>query len=155
VSSRAPAQARLHRHWRKVCLPHLSASHHAPEGSHAAMTDSTATKAASNGDTTTEKHQPAQREHGMNRLREQECYQLTSLISDGLDEAEHLIRKVHNKAYNRVLDYDGSKGTQSLDRQEALKILDEAYQCASLALTYICNIRQDMREDLYESEPPF
>ncbi|MGZ6770546.1 MAG: hypothetical protein ACXVGK_10115, partial [Mycobacteriaceae bacterium] len=33
------------------------------------MTSSTTAKAASNGDTTTQKHVPAQREHGINRLR--------------------------------------------------------------------------------------
>jgi hypothetical protein len=118
------------------------------------MTDSTATKTASSGDTT-EKHQPAQREHGMSRLREQECYQLTCLIGNGLDEAAHLTRKVYSKAFNRTLDHDGSKGTKPLDRQEALDVLDEAHQCASLALNYICQARQNLREDLYESEAPF
>ena len=44
------------------------------------MTDSTATKAATNGGDTTEEHPPAQREHGIKRLREQECHQLTGLI---------------------------------------------------------------------------
>ncbi len=73
----------------------------------------------------------------MNRLREDECYHITSLITDCLSEAEHLVRKVHSKIQGRVLDYDGSKGTQPLDRDEARKILDEAYDCASLALTYI------------------
>ena len=61
------------------------------------MTNSTtATKAASNGDTT-EQAPARQREHGMNRLREDECYHLTGLITDCLDEAEHLVRKVHRK----------------------------------------------------------
>ena len=75
------------------------------------MTDSTATKVASNGDTT-EKHQPAQREHGMNRLREDECYHITSLIGDCLSEAEHLVRKVHGKVQGRFLDHDGSAMTR-------------------------------------------
>jgi hypothetical protein len=152
VSSRAPAQARLHRHWRKVCLPHLSASHHAPEGSHAAMTESSTTvKAASNGDATTEPA-PIKREHGISRVREEECYHLTSLIRDCLDEAEHLIRKAHNKAYNRILDHDGSKGTRPLDHVELLSIFDEAFECASLALTYIFSVSSHMRDD---TQPPF
>ena len=114
------------------------------------MTSSTTTKAASTNGGSTVKPAPAQREHGISRLREQECYDLTNLIQNCLDEAEHLVRKVHNKAYNRVLDYDGSKGTQPLDRAEARKILDEAYECASLALTYIYNVSTHLDE-----EPPF
>ena len=111
------------------------------------MTDSTATKTASNGGKTADKRVPAQRVHGIDRLREQECYQLSSLIQDCLNEADHLIRKVNNKAYNRVLDYDGSKGTAPLDRAEARGILDEAYECASLALTYIYDASTHLRDD--------
>ena len=115
------------------------------------MTSSTTTdKAASTNGGATAKAVPAQREHGISRLREQECYHLTSLIQSCLDEAEHLVRKVHNKAYNRVLDHDGANGTQPLDRAEAKQILDEAYECASLALTYIYNVSTHLDE-----EPPF
>jgi len=118
------------------------------------MTDSTATKAASNGGDTTDTHPPAQREHGIIRLREQECYQLTGLIGDCLSEAEHLIRKVHNKSFNRVLDHDGSKGTRPLDRDEARKILEEAYTCASLALSYIFNASTHLRDASDDEMPP-
>ena len=117
------------------------------------MTSSTTTKAASTNGGTTAKAVPAQREHGISRLREQECYDLTNLIQNCLDEAEHLVRKVHNKAYNRVLDYDGTKGTQPLDRAEAKQILDEAYECASLALSYIYNVSTHLTE--VPDEPPF
>ena len=103
------------RRWRTACLPHMSASHHARKGSQAAMTSSTTTKAASNGDAPPRSHARATRARHR-RLREEECYHLTSLIGDCLDEAEHLVRKVHNKAYDRVIDYDGSKGTEPLDR---------------------------------------
>ena len=51
----------------------------------------TTVQAASNGGDTAEKSTHAQREHGRNRLREQECYHLTSLIEDCLIEAEHLV----------------------------------------------------------------
>jgi hypothetical protein len=102
------------------------------------MTDSNTTvQAASNGDDTTDKSTPAQREHGMNRLREDECYRLTGLIGDCLGEADYLVRKVYSKVQNRTMDYDGSKGTKPLDCEEARKILNEAYECASLALSYI------------------
>ena len=117
------------------------------------MTDSNTTiQAASNGGDTAEKSTPVQREHGRNRLREQECYHLTSLIEDCLREAEHLVKKVHNKVYNRVLDYDGSKGTQPLDHAEARQIFEEAYDCASLALTYIYSASTHLRDE--KSAPP-
>ena len=112
-------------------------------------TSSTTTQAADNGGETAEKSTPVQREHGRDRLREQECYHLTSLIEDCLSEAEHLVKKVHNKIYNRVLDYDGSKGTKPLDRDEARRIFNEAYDCASLALAYIYNAATHLREPEY------
>lgn len=118
------------------------------------MTDSNATKAVSNGDTA-DKLIPAQREHGMNRLREDECYHITSLITDCFNEAEHLVRKVHGKTQGRVLDYDGSKGTQPLDRDEARKTLGEAYDCASLALTYLFEVSQHLLREPHESEDPW
>jgi hypothetical protein len=116
------------------------------------MTDSNATKAASNGEST-DKHIPAQREHGINRLREEECYQMTSLVTSCLSEAEHLIRKVNNKVYNRVLDYDGSKGTEPLDLAEAREILNEAYDCAALALAYIFSVSTHLREPDNTDDP--
>jgi hypothetical protein len=109
------------------------------------MTDSATTKAASNGDPITEP-KPAQRVHGMDRLREEECYQLTGLIDSCLNEAEHLVRKVHNKAFNRTLDHDGSKGTEPLDRAEARQILDEAYDCVCLAMAYVYSASQHLQD---------
>lgn len=101
----------------------------------------TTAKAADNGSTPTtdktDKHVPAQREHGMVRLREDECYHLTDLIERALSESEFLVRKVHNKAFNRTLDYDGSKGTVPLDRDEARRILTEAGDCAQVAVDYL------------------
>jgi len=119
------------------------------------MTDSTATKSASNGGKTTDKPVPAQREHGIQRLREQECYQLSNLIGDCLSEAEHVVRKLHNKAYNRVLDNDGSRGTCPLDREEVRQILNEAYDCTALALEYIFSASLHLRDQADEPEPPF
>lgn len=92
---------------------------------------------ASNGSTDTDKSVPAQREHGLNRLREDECYHLTSLIRDSLDEASHLVRKASSKAYSRTLDYDGSKGTAPLDPDEVRDILTEARDCAQVAIDYL------------------
>jgi hypothetical protein len=116
------------------------------------MTDNSTKVQAANGTAAKDKPVAAQREHGIKRLREEECYQATSLIESCLQEAEHLVRKVHNKAYNRVMDYDGSKGTQPIDPDELMPILDEAYECTSLALTYLFNVSTHLRD---ETQPPF
>ena len=117
------------------------------------MTDSNTTvQVASNDGDTAEKSTHVQREHGRNRLREQECYHLTSLIEDCLSEAEHLVKKVHSKVYDRALDFDGSKGTKPLDRDEARQVFEEAYDCASLALTYIYSASTHLRDE--KSAPP-
>jgi hypothetical protein len=92
---------------------------------------------ASNGSTVTEKIVPAQREHGMTRLREDECYHLTNLIRDSLDEASHLVRKAGSKAFKRTLDHDGSRGTAPLDQDEARDTLIEARDCAQVAIDYL------------------
>jgi hypothetical protein len=99
----------------------------------------TTDKPASNGSTATEtsKSVPAQREHGMTRLREEECYYLSTLIRDCLDEATHLVRKASSKASNRTNDYDGSKGTAPLDPDEMSGILTEARDCAQVAIDYL------------------
>ena len=95
---------------------------------------------------------PAQREHGIDRLREEECYFLTGLIGECLREAEHLVKKVHSKALSRTIDHDGSKGTRPLDRDEAKAILDGAYECASLALAYIYSASEHLNS---AAEPLF
>ena len=120
------------------------------------MTDSNTTvQAASNGGDTTGKSTPAQREHGMNRLREEECCRLTGLIGDCLGEADYLVRKVYNKVQQRVMDYDGAKGTKPLDRDEARQILDEAYACASLALSDIFSAATHLRDDTEPTKDPW
>ena len=73
----------------------------------------------------------------MTRLREDECYHLTILIRDSLDEASHLVRKASSKAHSRTLDYDGSKGTAPLDPDEVPAILTEARDCAQVAIDYL------------------
>jgi hypothetical protein len=94
---------------------------------------------ASNGSTATESEKivPAQREHGLARLREDECYNLTNLIGEGLDEASHLVRKASRKAFSRTLDHDGSKGTAPLNHAEIRGILSEARDCAQVAIEYL------------------
>jgi hypothetical protein len=112
---------------------------------------STTAKAADNGSPdTTDKHVPAQREHGLDRLREDECYHLTELIERALSESEYLVRKVHNKAFNRTLDYDGSKGTAPVDPDEATRILSEARDCAQVAIEYLYRAVSAL-----DGEPPF
>jgi hypothetical protein len=112
--------------------------------------------AAKNGKTTARtaaKPAPAQREHGLARLREEECYYLTSLVKEGLGEAEHLVRKVNSKAFNRTVDYDGAKGTKPLDRAEARAVLAEAYECAALALAYLYEACTHLQDDTERDNP--
>jgi hypothetical protein len=105
------------------------------------MTDSSVTPitAASNGGTTTDNSpqeaSPAKAERGIARLRETEVYHLMSLVESALYEAEHLVREVHDKARDRWLDHDHT--TEPLNADELSRLLSEAYQCATLASTYI------------------
>ncbi len=97
----------------------------------------TADKASGNGATTTTRQVPAQREHGLNRLREDQTYHLSALIVACLSEAEHLVRKVNSKAFSRTIDHDGTKGTTPLDPAEIQEILTEARACAVAATAYL------------------
>jgi hypothetical protein len=107
------------------------------------MTDSSVTPitAASNGGTTTDSSlqeapaSPARPERGIARLREHEVYYLMSLVQSALYEAEHLVREVHDQAQPRYLDHD--QPSEPLDADELSRLLSEAYQCTTLASTYI------------------
>jgi hypothetical protein len=117
------------------------------------MTHTTTTKTAGDGAAITSKHVPAQREHGMDRLREDECYHLTALIESGLNEAVHLVRKVQSKAFSRTIDHDGGKGTAPLDHAEATKILGQALDCAQVATGYLHQAVAALQDQ--HGEPPF
>ena len=107
------------------------------------MTDSSVTPitAASNGGTTTDSSPqeapvgPAKPVRGIARLREHEVYHLMNLVQSALYEAEHLVREVHDKASDRYLDHDNA--TEPLNGEQVTRLLGEAYQCATLAATYI------------------
>jgi hypothetical protein len=107
------------------------------------MTDSSVTPitAASNGGTTTDSSpqdtptSPAVPRRGIARLRENEVYHLMGLVQSALYEAEHLVREVHDKASDRYLDHDTT--TEPLNGEQVTRLLGEAYQCTTLASTYI------------------
>ena len=107
------------------------------------MTDSSVTPitAASNGGAITDSSpqgtptSPAKPRRGIARLRENEVYHLMGLVQSALYEAEHLVREVHDKASDRYLDHDNT--TEPLNGEQAARLLGEAYQCATLAATYI------------------
>jgi hypothetical protein len=107
------------------------------------MTDSSVTPitAASNGGTTTDSSpqdtpaSPAKPERGIARLRENEVYHLMSLVQSALYEAEHLVSEVLGKARPRYLDHDDT--TEPLNAEQVARLLSEAYQCTTLASTYI------------------
>lgn len=113
----------------------------------------TADKASGNGAPATSKRVPAQREHGLNRLREDQCYHLSALIVACLSEAEHLVRKVNSKAFNRTLDHDGTKGTEPLNPAELRQILLEACVCAQAATDYLCQAAGTFMAQ--DEHPPF
>ena len=98
-------------------------------------------QAASGGGTTTDSSPkeapvgPAKPVRGIARLRENEVYHLMSLVQSVLYEAEHLVREVHDKASDRYLDHDNT--TEPLNGEQVTRLLGEAYQCATLASTYI------------------
>ena len=107
------------------------------------MTDSSVTPitAASNGGTTTDSSPqeapagPAKPRRGIARLRENEVYHLMNLVQSALYEAEHLISEVLGQARPRYLDHDDT--AEPLDGEQAARLLGEAYQCTTLASTYI------------------
>lgn len=104
------------------------------------MTDSSVTPitAASNGGTTTDsspQEGPAKPERGIARLREHEVYHLMSLVQSALYEAEHLVSEVLGRARPRYLDHDNT--AEPLNGEQVDRLLGEAYQCTTLAATYI------------------
>jgi hypothetical protein len=107
------------------------------------MTDSSVTPitAASNGGTTTDNSpqdtpaSPAKPERGIARLREHEVYHLMNLVQSALYEAEHLVREVLGQARPCYFDHDDT--TEPMNGEQAARLLGEAYQCTTLASTYI------------------
>ena len=97
--------------------------------------------AASSGDTTTTTSESSTQgtlvkpEQGIARLREIEVYHLTALVESALSEAGRMVRQVHDKARDRFLDHDNSG--EPLDADEISRALSDAYQCATVATTYI------------------
>jgi hypothetical protein len=107
----------------------------------------TTAEAASDGSTTTTAADaPAEREHGLSRLREEECYHLTALIRDALNEAERLTNQVNNDSMDRYRDYSGSNGTDPLDRDHAVSRLTEARDCAQVAVDYLYKVTDALRD---------
>ena len=111
----------------------------------------TTAEAASNGSTTTT-DAPAKREHGLARLREEECYHLTALVRDALNEAERLTSEVNGRSMDRYRDYTGGDGTDPMDRDYAWGRLTEALDCAQVAVDYLYKITSALRD---QDEQPF
>ena len=111
----------------------------------------TTTDAASNGSTTTT-DAPAKREHGLSRLLEEQCYHLTALVRNALDQAEHLTNEVNDRAMDRYSDYSGDKGSTPLDRDYASGRLTEARACAQVAVEYLYMITNALRD---QDEQPY
>ena len=113
----------------------------------------TAKTAANGAAAATATQVPAQREHGLDRLREDQCYHLSALIVACLSEAEHLVRKVNSKAFSRTLDHDGTKGSAPLNNTEIAQILTEARQCTQAASDYLYQAASTLQDQ--DEESPF
>jgi hypothetical protein len=87
---------------------------------------------------------PAARERGSPVFARRSA--TTSLASrPALREAEHLTDEVRNKALTGS-PTRGERGTTPLDVAEAEAKLREAYDCASLALTYLYSASSHLRD---------
>jgi hypothetical protein len=119
------------------------------------MTDGTTKiKAASDGGTSADlpaQDKPVEEAYGFARLREAEIYHRMGLVQSALDETEHMIRVIHDKARDRWLDHDGS--TEPLDNDEIGRWLSNAYQCASKAATVIDEAAMQWLDTALTDEP--
>jgi hypothetical protein len=119
------------------------------------MTSSTPKiKAAANGGTSTDltaHENSAKPVYGFARLRETEVYHLIGLAQSALDEAEHVVRTVQDKARGRWLDHQGT--TEPLDTGEISELLSDAYQCAIKAVNVIDEAAMHWLDDDLSDEP--
>ncbi len=113
----------------------------------------TTAKAAGNGSATAP-DAPVTPDHGLARLREEQCYHLTALIRNALNQAEHLTNEVNDRAMDRYRDYSDKKGTTPLDRDYARDRLSEARACAQVAVDYLYRAINALR-DQDEQDLPF
>lgn len=119
------------------------------------MTDgSTKIKTAGNGGTTADlpvQEIPVEEAYGFARLREAEIYHLMGLVQSALDETDHMVRVIHDKARDRWLDHNGS--TEPLDNDEIGRWLGNAYQCASRAATVLDEAAMHWLDSALPDEP--
>ena len=95
---------------------------------------------------------PRRREHGLARLREEECYHLTALVRDALDQAERLTSEVNGRARTATATTAARTGTEPLDRDHAWRRLTEARDCAQVAIDYLYQAIDALRD---QDEQPF
>lgn len=109
------------------------------------MSSSTIDKAAIDG-TDTRKDVPlTRREHGIENVREQVIFNLTGLAESALYEAERLVDQVKKIAFERIYDYDGSKGTEPIDEAMIAKVVTESLDCIDVAAEYLSRLSTDIR----------
>ena len=119
----------------------------------AAMSSSTIDKAASNGADNNCDVQPAPRDHGIQRVREQVIYNLTGLAESALYEAERLVHEVTALAARRIADHDGSRGTEPVNTSKIADVTTEALDCIDVAAEYLSRLSTDIRT--CQDEQPF
>ena len=109
------------------------------------MSSSTIDKAASNGTDTNAMSRPPRASTASSCVREQVIYSLTGLAESALYEAERLVHEVKTTVSPRILDHDGSKGTEPVDKAKIAKVVSEALDCIDVAAEYLSRLSTDIR----------
>ena len=109
------------------------------------MSSSTIDKAVSNGTDNQIDAQLSLHKHGIERVREQVIYSLTGLAESALYEAERLIHEVHASVSQRILDHDGSKGTEPIDLKKVADAVTETLDCIDIAAEHLSRLSTDIR----------
>jgi hypothetical protein len=89
--------------------------------------------------------EPAERNHGMDRVQEQLVYHVATLARSVLSEAGQLTQKLADTAMKRSFDHDGSKGTEPLDMSAVTATLAEALDCIDVASEQLSRLNVDIR----------
>jgi hypothetical protein len=97
-------------------------------------------------DSATEDKPAPAREHGFNRVQEEQVYYLSGLAGAALYEAERLVTKVKDFALDRSVDRDGRNCTQAIDLPQTATVITEALDCIEIAAESLSRLNVDIRD---------
>ena len=110
------------------------------------MSSSTIDKAASNGTDTNAMSRPRRVSMASRRVREQVIYSLTGTRRiRSLRGRAPRARRSRRPSRQRILDHDGSKGTEPVDTAQIAKVIAEALDCIDVAAEYLSRLSTDIR----------